>query len=133
MQSPKTYISNRRGSAKEVSDFKCGNVISCHLCHKSVCGISPLLALLWPTVSAVTMKRNYVRATIAQLLSHEEIDHENSVQLPNAEMHSTALSCSLASFYYKAPNSFWKQHQHKNCVGSFIQQTSMAKQLNTSL
>lgn len=37
---------------KEISDFKHGTVIRCHLCHKSDCETSALLDLCQSTVSS---------------------------------------------------------------------------------
>ncbi|XP_049900362.1 aminoacyl tRNA synthase complex-interacting multifunctional protein 1-like isoform X1 [Epinephelus moara] len=49
-------ICGRMGRSEELSDFKRGTVVGCHLCKKSVREISALLNLPRSTVSAVILK-----------------------------------------------------------------------------
>uniref|UniRef100_UPI00358DF37F voltage-dependent L-type calcium channel subunit alpha-1D-like n=1 Tax=Myxine glutinosa TaxID=7769 RepID=UPI00358DF37F len=59
-------IGSRMGHTEELSEFKRGTVIGCHLSNKSVRQISALLELLWSTVSAVIVKWKRLGATKAQ-------------------------------------------------------------------
>ncbi|CAI9533837.1 unnamed protein product [Staurois parvus] len=56
MQTASTNICERMGHSQELSEFKCGTVIGCHLCNKSICDISWLLNIPWPTVSGIITK-----------------------------------------------------------------------------
>ncbi|CAI9583050.1 unnamed protein product [Staurois parvus] len=44
------------GCSQELSEFKCGSVIGCHLCNKSICEISLLLNIPRSTVSGIITK-----------------------------------------------------------------------------
>ena len=52
--------------SEELSDFKCGTVIGCHLSNKSVCQTSDLLELPQLTVSAVIVMWKRLGATTVQ-------------------------------------------------------------------
>ncbi|CAI9572065.1 unnamed protein product [Staurois parvus] len=55
------------GRSQELSEFKCGTVIGCHLCNKSICEISWLLNIPRSTVSRITKwKQLGTTATQAQ-------------------------------------------------------------------
>ncbi|CAI9603544.1 unnamed protein product [Staurois parvus] len=51
MQTASTNICERMGRSQELSEFKRGTVIGCHLCNKSICDISLLLNIPRSTVS----------------------------------------------------------------------------------
>ncbi|CAI9547689.1 unnamed protein product, partial [Staurois parvus] len=53
MQTASTNICERMGRSQELSEFKSGTVIGCHLCNKSICEISLLLNILRSTVSGI--------------------------------------------------------------------------------
>ncbi|CAI9617082.1 unnamed protein product [Staurois parvus] len=42
------------GCSQELREFKCGTVIGCHLCNRSIHDISLLLIISWSTVSCIT-------------------------------------------------------------------------------
>ncbi|CAI9581729.1 unnamed protein product [Staurois parvus] len=44
------------GHSQELSGFKRGTVIGCHLCNKSLCEISLALNIPWSTVSGIITK-----------------------------------------------------------------------------
>ncbi|CAI9543088.1 unnamed protein product [Staurois parvus] len=44
------------GRSQELSEFKCGTVIGCHLCNKSICEISLLLNIPQSTISGILTK-----------------------------------------------------------------------------
>ncbi|CAI9594221.1 unnamed protein product, partial [Staurois parvus] len=48
-----TNICERMGRSQELSEFKCGTVIGCHLCNKCICEISLLLNIPRSTVSGI--------------------------------------------------------------------------------
>ncbi|CAI9546566.1 unnamed protein product [Staurois parvus] len=56
MQTASTNICERMGCSQELSEFKRGPVIGCHLCNKSICDISWLLNIPRSTVSELTTK-----------------------------------------------------------------------------
>ncbi|CAI9537906.1 unnamed protein product [Staurois parvus] len=59
MQTASTKICERMGRSQELSEFKRGTVIGCHLCNKSIRKISLLLNIPWSAVSGY----NQVEAT----------------------------------------------------------------------
>ncbi|CAI9574656.1 unnamed protein product [Staurois parvus] len=56
MQTASTNICERMGRSQELSEFKCGNVLGCHLCNKFIREISLLLNISWSTVSGIIIK-----------------------------------------------------------------------------
>ncbi|CAI9590553.1 unnamed protein product, partial [Staurois parvus] len=64
MQTASTNIFQRMGHSQALSEFKCGTVIGCHLCNKSISEISLLLNIPWSTVSGITIKWKHL-GTIA--------------------------------------------------------------------
>ncbi|CAI9560272.1 unnamed protein product [Staurois parvus] len=53
MQTASTNICERMGRSQELSEFKCGTMIGCHLCNRSIREISLLLNILRSTVSVI--------------------------------------------------------------------------------
>ncbi|CAI9612579.1 unnamed protein product [Staurois parvus] len=53
MQTASINICERMGCSQELSEFKRGTVIGCHLCNKSIHGISLLLNIPRSTVSGI--------------------------------------------------------------------------------
>ncbi|CAI9600449.1 unnamed protein product [Staurois parvus] len=56
MQTASTNICERMGRSQELSEFKRGTVIGCHLCNKSIRDISLLLNIPRSTVSGIITK-----------------------------------------------------------------------------
>ncbi|CAI9556704.1 unnamed protein product, partial [Staurois parvus] len=56
MQTASTNIRDRMGRSQELSEFKRGTVIGCHLCKKSIREISLLLNIPRSTVSGIINK-----------------------------------------------------------------------------
>ncbi|CAI9602012.1 unnamed protein product [Staurois parvus] len=56
MQTASTNICERMGCSQELCEFKCGTVIGCHLCNKSISKISLLLNIPPSTVSGIITK-----------------------------------------------------------------------------
>ncbi|CAI9615529.1 unnamed protein product [Staurois parvus] len=56
MQTASTNICVRMGRFQELSEFKCGTVIGCHLCNKSISEISLLLNIPRSSVSGIKTK-----------------------------------------------------------------------------
>ncbi|CAI9610524.1 unnamed protein product [Staurois parvus] len=71
MQTASTNICERMGRSQELSEFKHGTVIGCHLCKKSIHEISLLLNIPWSTVSGIITqwKQLGTTATQAQMLA----------------------------------------------------------------
>ncbi|CAI9542007.1 unnamed protein product [Staurois parvus] len=56
MQTASTNICERMDCSQELSEFKRGTMIGCHLCSKSICDISFLRNIPWSTVSSIITK-----------------------------------------------------------------------------
>ncbi|CAI9565933.1 unnamed protein product [Staurois parvus] len=56
MQTASSNICERMGCSQELSEFKRGTIIVCHLCNKSICDISLLLNIPRSTVSGIITK-----------------------------------------------------------------------------
>ncbi|CAI9547462.1 unnamed protein product [Staurois parvus] len=66
MQTASTNICERMGHSQELSEFKCGTVIGCHLCNKSIREISLLLNIPRSTVSGNIIKWKQLGTTATQ-------------------------------------------------------------------
>ncbi|CAI9623196.1 unnamed protein product, partial [Staurois parvus] len=66
MQSASTKICERMGRSQELSEFKRGTMIGCHLCNKSIREISLLLYIPRSTVSRFITKWKQLGTTAAQ-------------------------------------------------------------------
>ncbi|CAI9621655.1 unnamed protein product, partial [Staurois parvus] len=66
MQTASTNICERRGHSQELSEFKRGTVIGCHLCNKSIGEISLLLNISRSTVSGIITKWKQLGTTATQ-------------------------------------------------------------------
>ncbi|CAI9612104.1 unnamed protein product [Staurois parvus] len=56
MQTAFTNMYERMGCSQELSEFKYGTVMGCHLCNKSIREIFLLLNIPWSTVSGIITK-----------------------------------------------------------------------------
>ncbi|CAI9566241.1 unnamed protein product [Staurois parvus] len=56
MQTASTNICEIMDCSQELSEFKCGTVIGCHLCNKSIPEISLLLNIPWTTIRGIITK-----------------------------------------------------------------------------
>ncbi|CAI9584542.1 unnamed protein product [Staurois parvus] len=65
MQTASTNICERMGRSQELSEFKCGTMIGCHLCNKSICEIL-LLNIPQSTVSGIITKWKQLGTTANQ-------------------------------------------------------------------
>ncbi|CAI9601682.1 unnamed protein product [Staurois parvus] len=70
MQTTSTNICERMGQSQELSEFKRGTVIGCHLCNKSICDISWLLNIPRSTVSGLITKWKRLGITATQPRKH---------------------------------------------------------------
>ncbi|CAI9604300.1 unnamed protein product [Staurois parvus] len=66
MQTASTNICERMGRSQELSEFKCGTVIGCHLGNKSIREISLLLNIPWSAVIGVIIKWKQLGTTVTQ-------------------------------------------------------------------
>ncbi|CAI9619038.1 unnamed protein product, partial [Staurois parvus] len=66
MQIASTNICERTGRSQELSEFKLGTVIGCHLCNKSIHEISLLLNIPQSTVSGIITKWKQLGTTVTQ-------------------------------------------------------------------
>ncbi|CAI9587282.1 unnamed protein product [Staurois parvus] len=66
MQTASTNICERMCLSQELSKFKCGTVIGCHLRNKSICEISLLINIPQSTVSGIIAKWKQLGTTATQ-------------------------------------------------------------------
>ncbi|CAI9587531.1 unnamed protein product [Staurois parvus] len=66
MQTASTVICERMNRSQELSEFKRGTVIGCHLCNKSICEISLLLNIPRSTASRIITKWKQLGTTATQ-------------------------------------------------------------------
>ncbi|CAI9590838.1 unnamed protein product [Staurois parvus] len=66
MQIASTNICERMGRSQQLSEFKHGTVIGCHLCNKSILEISFLLNIPRSTVSDIITKWKQLGTTATQ-------------------------------------------------------------------
>ncbi|CAI9607827.1 unnamed protein product [Staurois parvus] len=66
MQTASTNICERMGRSQELSEFKGGTVIGCHLCNKSIREISLLLNIPWSAVSGIKTQWKQLGTTATQ-------------------------------------------------------------------
>ncbi|CAI9546086.1 unnamed protein product [Staurois parvus] len=66
MQTASTNICERKGRPQELSEFKHGTVIGCHLCNKAIREISVLLNIPQSAVSGNITKWTQLRTTATQ-------------------------------------------------------------------
>ncbi|CAI9620997.1 unnamed protein product, partial [Staurois parvus] len=66
MQTASTNICERMGRSQELSEFKRGTMIGCHLCNKSICEISLLLNIPRSTISGIITKWKQLGTTANQ-------------------------------------------------------------------
>ncbi|CAI9596697.1 unnamed protein product [Staurois parvus] len=65
MQTASTNICERMGRSQQLSEFKCGAMIGCHLCNKSIRDIL-LLNIPQSTVSGIVRKWKQLGTTATQ-------------------------------------------------------------------
>ncbi|CAI9533907.1 unnamed protein product [Staurois parvus] len=68
MQTASTNICERMGRSQELSEFKHGTVIGCHLCKNSICQISFLLNIPSTTVSGIIAKWKQLGTSATQAM-----------------------------------------------------------------
>ncbi|CAI9622083.1 unnamed protein product [Staurois parvus] len=66
MQTVSTNIWERMGRSQELSEYKRGTMIGCHLCNKSICEISLLLNIPRSTVSGIITNWKQLGTTATQ-------------------------------------------------------------------
>ncbi|CAI9618355.1 unnamed protein product, partial [Staurois parvus] len=71
MQTASTDICERMGRSQELSEFKCGTMIGCHLCNKSIREISLLLNIPRSTASGIITEWKQLGTTANQPQSEQ--------------------------------------------------------------
>ncbi|CAI9564142.1 unnamed protein product [Staurois parvus] len=66
MQTASKNICERMGRSQELSEFKCGTMIGCHPCNKSIHEISLLLNISQSTVGGIITKWKQLGTTATQ-------------------------------------------------------------------
>ncbi|CAI9541514.1 unnamed protein product, partial [Staurois parvus] len=85
MQTASTNIGERISHSQELSEFKLGTVIGCHLCNKSMHEISLLLNIPQSTVSGIITKWKQLGTTATQPQS------EHGQSMPKRTLHRSCL------------------------------------------
>ncbi|CAI9603076.1 unnamed protein product [Staurois parvus] len=84
------------GCSQELSEFKCGTVIGCHLCNKFIREISWLLDIPQSTVSGIITKWKQLGTTATQ---------------PQSERSQCMLKCTVRRSRQLSAESIAKNHQ----------------------
>ncbi|CAI9547277.1 unnamed protein product, partial [Staurois parvus] len=113
MQTASTNICERMGRSQELSEFKCGTVIGCHLCNKSICEISLLLNIPRSTVSGIITKWKQMGTTVTQ---------------PQNERGQRMLKCSVRRSSQQSAESIAKDLQ--TSCGLQISTTTVCRELH---
>ncbi|CAI9552239.1 unnamed protein product, partial [Staurois parvus] len=116
MQTASTNIGERMGRSQELSAFKHGPVIGCHLCNKSIRDISWLLNIPRSTVSGIITKWKQLGTTATQPPSER-----GQRMLKCAEVASCLQSQKLKTFNLGVAFRLAQQQ----CVESFMEWVSM--------
>ncbi|CAI9538885.1 unnamed protein product [Staurois parvus] len=66
MQTASTNICERMGRSQELSEFKPGTVVGCHLCNKSICEIFSRKDISQSTVNGIITKWKQLGTTATQ-------------------------------------------------------------------
>ncbi|CAI9613443.1 unnamed protein product [Staurois parvus] len=100
MQTASTNICERMGRSQELSEFKHGTVIGCHLCNKSIREISLLINIPRSTVSSIITKWKQSGTTATQPPSGRPYKMtERSQRMLQCTVHrSCQLSAESLSF-----------------------------------
>ncbi|CAI9560912.1 unnamed protein product, partial [Staurois parvus] len=95
IQTASTNICERMGCSQELSEFKRGTVIGCHLSSKSIREIFLLLNIPWSTVSGIITKWKQLGTTATQPRSGRPRKMTQWCQLMLT--HTVRRSCQLSA------------------------------------
>ncbi|CAI9588337.1 unnamed protein product [Staurois parvus] len=98
MQTASTNIGERMGRSQELSEFKCGTVIGCHLCNKSICEISLLLNIPHSTVTGNIAKWKQLGTIATQPQSGRP--HKLTERGQRIVVCTVRRSCQLSADHY---------------------------------
>ncbi|CAI9597443.1 unnamed protein product, partial [Staurois parvus] len=113
MQTPPANICKRIDHTQELSEFKRGTVIGCHLCNKSIREISLLLNIPRSTVSGIITKWKQLGATATQ---------------PRSEQGQRMLKCTVRRSHQLAAESIANELQ--TLCGLQISTTTVPRELH---
>ncbi|CAI9579181.1 unnamed protein product, partial [Staurois parvus] len=130
MQTASTNICERMGHSQELSKFKRGTVIGCHLCNKSIREIFLLLNIPRTTVSGIITKW--------KKLGNTETQPQSGRPRKMTEWGQCMLKCAkdtncLQSQKLKTSKLHVVFRLAQQRVESFMEWVSMSKQLHPSL
>ncbi|CAI9612565.1 unnamed protein product, partial [Staurois parvus] len=104
------------GRSQELSEFKRGPVIGCHLCNKSICDISLLLNIPRTTVSGIITKWKQLGTTATQPPS-EQGKHMKRTVFRYRQLSAESVAKDLQT---------WCSLQiSTTCIESFMEWVSM--------
>ncbi|CAI9582925.1 unnamed protein product, partial [Staurois parvus] len=135
MQTATANICERMGHSQELSEFKRGTVIGCHLCNKSIHSISLLLNIPRSTVSGIITKWKQLEKNATQPQSGRSCKMtERGGQRMLKRTMQRCCQLSAESIAEDLQTSCGLQISTKQqCVESFTEWVSMAKQLHLSV
>ncbi|CAI9552192.1 unnamed protein product [Staurois parvus] len=131
MQTASTNICERMGHSQELSEFKYGTMIGCHLCNKSIHEMSLLLNIPWSIVSAVITKWKQLGTTVIQTRSGRP--HKMTEMGQCMLKHTVHRSSQLSAEYIAKDLQTSCGLQISTTTKSFMKWVSMAEQLHPSL
>ncbi|CAI9550703.1 unnamed protein product, partial [Staurois parvus] len=86
------------GHSQELSEFKRGTVIDCHLCNKSICETSLLLNISQSTVSGIITKRKQLETTAAQPRSERGQRMQKRTVRRSRQLSAESIAKDLKTF-----------------------------------
>ncbi|CAI9589222.1 unnamed protein product, partial [Staurois parvus] len=95
MQTASTNICERMSCSHDLSEFKCGTGIGCHLCNKSIREISLLLNIPQSTVSGIITKWKQLGTTATQPCSGRP--HNMTERGQHMLKRTVCRSCQLST------------------------------------
>ncbi|CAI9586699.1 unnamed protein product, partial [Staurois parvus] len=120
MQTASTNICERMGRSQELSEFKHGTMISCHLCNKSIREISSLLNIPQSTVCGIITRWKQVGTTVTQPQTGRT--RKKCVEVADCLQSQLLKTSKLHVAFILAPQ----------CIESFMERVYMAEELNPS-
>ncbi|CAI9618058.1 unnamed protein product [Staurois parvus] len=133
MQTASTNIGERMVRSQELSEFKRGPVIGCHLCNKSIRDISWLLNIPHSTVSGIITKWKQLGTTATQppIGRPHKMTEQGQRMLKHTVHRSHQLSAESIAKGLQISCGFRLAQQQ--CVESSMEWVSMTEQLHSSL
>ncbi|CAI9537415.1 unnamed protein product, partial [Staurois parvus] len=119
MQTASTNIFERMGHSQELSEFKRGTVIGCHLCNKSIREIPLLLNIPRSAVSGIIRKWKQLGTTSTRPRNEQDQHMLKRTVCRSCQLSAESIAKDLQTLC-------GLQISTKQCVESFMEWVSMA-------